>query len=81
MTGQRDLSDLRDLSRVGARAVITPGATLSGPFLASGFLERKLGDGYRDTFDQSDWCLIFLFAKHVSHFYACPTPGPRGKLP
>ena len=26
-----DLSDLRDLSRVGARAVITPGATLSGP--------------------------------------------------
>ena len=31
MTGQRDLSDLRDLSRVGARAVITPGSTLSGP--------------------------------------------------
>ena len=22
-----------------------------------------------------------LFAKHVSHFYACPNPGPRGKLP
>ena len=20
-----------------------------------------------------------LFAKHVSHFYACPNPGPRGK--
>ena len=34
-TGQRDLSDLRDLSRVGARAVITPEATLPGPSLAS----------------------------------------------
>ena len=34
-TGQRDLSDLRDLSRVGARAGITTGATLSGPSCAS----------------------------------------------
>ena len=38
--GHRDLSDLRDLSRVGARAGITTGATLFGPSLASWFLER-----------------------------------------
>ena len=56
MTGHthRDLSDLRDLSRVGARAGTTTGATLSGPSLASLFLERKLGEGYKDTLDQSD---------------------------
>ena len=79
MTRQRDLSDLRDLSRVGARAVITPGATLSGPFLASGFLERKLGDGYRDTFDQSDWCLIFLFCQACISLLRLPDPRAKRK--
>ena len=34
LSGQRDLSDLSDLFRVGARAGTT-GATLSGPSLAS----------------------------------------------
>ena len=48
-----DLSDLSDLSRVGARAGITTGATLSEPSLASWFSERKLGEGYKDTLDQS----------------------------
>ena len=43
MTGQRDLSDLRDLTRVGARAVITPGATLSGPFFGQLNLGEKAG--------------------------------------
>ena len=46
---------MRDLSRVGDRAGITTGATLPLPSLANWFLERKLGDGYKDTFDQSDW--------------------------
>ena len=45
---------------MGARAGITTGATLSGPSLASWFLDRKLGEGYKDTLDQSDWCLMFL---------------------
>ena len=39
---------------------MTTGATLSGPSLASWFLDRKLGEGYKDTLDQSDWCLMFL---------------------
>ena len=39
---------------------MTTGATLPGPSLASWFLERKLGDGNKDTLDQSDWCLMFL---------------------
>ena len=55
-----DLSPLSDLSRVGARAGMTTGATLSGPSLASWFLDRKLGEGYKYTLDQSDWCLMFL---------------------
>ena len=41
-------------------AGITTGATLSGPFLASWFLDRKLDEGYKNTLDQSDWCLMFL---------------------
>ena len=60
LTGHRDLSPLSDLSRDGARAGMTTGATLSGPSLASWFLDRKLGEGYKDTLDQSDWCLMFL---------------------
>ena len=42
---------LRDLSRIGAKAGITTGATLSGPSFISWFLKRKLGDGYRDQSD------------------------------
>ena len=38
----KDLSNLSDLSRVGARAGITTEATLSRPSLASWFLDRKL---------------------------------------
>ena len=76
----QDLSDLRDLSRVGARVGITTGATLSGLSLAIWFLGKKrLGAGYKDTFDQSDWCLVFLFAKHGSHSCVCQNPGSRGK--
>ena len=45
----RDLSNLSGLSRIGTRAGITTGAILSGPSLASWFLERKLGEGYNDT--------------------------------
>ena len=55
---------------------MTTGATLSGPSLASWFLERKLGDGNRDTLDQSDWCLMFLCC------HACISlllPEPRAK--
>ena len=63
-----DQTDLRDLSRVGARAVITPGATLSG----------KLGDGYRDTFDQF-WCLIFLFYQACISLLHVPDPRAKRK--
>ena len=35
LTGQKDLSDLSDLSRVGTRDGIANGATLSGPCVAS----------------------------------------------
>ena len=38
----------------GARGGMTTGATLTPP------LDRKLGEGYRETLDQSDWCLMFL---------------------
>ena len=62
---------------LGARAVITPGATLSGPALASWFQDRKLGDGNRDTFDQSDWCPIYQFCQAwISLLYL---PDPRAK--
>ena len=39
---------------------MTTGATLSGPSLASWFLDRKLGEGYKDTLHQFDWCLMLL---------------------
>ena len=39
---------------------MTTGAILSGPSLASWFLDRKLAEGYNDTLDQSDCCLMFL---------------------
>ena len=57
----RGLSDLRDLSRVGAWAGITTGATL----------ERKLRAGYKDTFDQPDWCQAWISLLRL--------PEPRAK--
>ena len=39
---------------IGARAGIATGVTLSGPSLASWFFNRKLGEGYKGTLDQSD---------------------------
>ena len=77
--GHRDLSDLRDLSRVGARAGITTGATLFGPSLASWFLERKLGDGNRETLDQSDWCLMFLCCQAWISLLLLPEPRANKK--
>ena len=56
---------------------MTTGATLSGPSLANWFLERKLGDGKRDTLDQSDWCLMFLCC-HAWISLLC-LPEPRAK--
>ena len=73
------VSHLRDLSRVGARAGITTGAILSKPPLASWFLERKLRAGYKDTFDQSNWCLMFLFCQAWISTCICQNPGSSGK--
>ena len=74
-----DLSPLSDLSRVGARAGIISGATLSGPSLASWFLDRKLGEGYKDTLDQSDWCLMFLCNQAWISLLHLPEPRAKGK--
>ena len=74
-----DLSSLSDLSRVGARAGITTGATLSGPSLASWFLERKLGEGYKDTLDQSDWCLMLLCNQAWISLLRLPEPRAKRK--
>ena len=43
LSNSRDLSVFSNLPRVGARAGITTGATLSGPSLVSWFLESMLG--------------------------------------
>ena len=39
----------------------------------------KLGDGYRDTFDQSDWCLIFLFCQECISLLCLPDPRAKRK--
>ena len=65
---------MSDLSRVGARAGMTTGATLSGPSLASWFLDRKLGEGYKDTLDQSDWRLMFLCSQVWISLLCLPEP-------
>ena len=52
---------------------------LSGPSLASWFLERKLGDGKRDTLDQSDWCLIFLCCHAWISLLLFPDPKAKRK--
>ena len=58
---------------------MTTGATLSGPSLASWFLERKLGDGKRDTLDQSDWCLMFLCCHACISLLLLPEPRAKRK--
>ena len=58
---------------------MTTGATLSGPSLASWFLERKLGDGNRDTLDQSDWCLMFLCCHAWISLLLLPEPNAKRK--
>ena len=58
---------------------MTTGATLPGPSLASWFLERKLGDGKRDTLDQSDWCLMFLCCHAWISLLLLPEPRAKRK--
>ena len=58
---------------------MTTGATLSGPSLASWFLERKLGDGNKDTLDQSDWCLMFLCCQAWISLLLLPEPRAKRK--
>ena len=58
---------------------MTTGATLSGPSLASWFLERKLGDGNLDTLDQSDWCLMFLCCHAWISLLLLPEPRAKRK--
>ena len=58
---------------------MTTGATLSGPSLASWFLDRKLGEGYKDTLDQSDWCLMFLCNQAWISLLRLPEPKASKK--
>ena len=58
---------------------MTTGATLSGPSLASWFLDRKLGEGYKDTLDQSHWCLIFLCNQAWISLLCLPEPRANRK--
>ena len=58
---------------------MTTGATLSGPSLASWFLDKKLGEGNSDTFDQSAWCLIFLFCQAWISLLRLPEPRASRK--
>ena len=58
---------------------MTTGATLSGPSLASWFLERKLGDGNKDTLVQSDWCLMFLCCHAWISLLLLPEPRAKRK--
>ena len=53
---------------------MTTGATLSGPSLASWFL-----DGNRDTLDQSDWCLMFLCCQAWISLLLLPEPRAKRK--
>ena len=59
---------------------MTTGATLPGPSLASWFLERKLGDGYRDTLDQSVWCLMLLCCHAWISLLRLPEPKANRKV-
>ena len=77
MTRQRDLSDLRDLSRVEARAVITPGATLDTLWPADSRIESWVMDTGTPLTNRIGVQYI-SFARHESHFCTCLTQGPRG---
>ena len=61
---------------MGARAGISTGATLYGPSVASWFLERKLGEGYRDTLDHSDVWIILMFLCNQAWISLLPLPEP-----
>ena len=52
------------------------GYTLS---LVSWFLDRKLGEGYKDTLDQSDWCLMFLCNQAWISLLRLPEPRANRK--
>ena len=41
--------------------------------------KRKLGDGYSDTLDQSDWCLMFLFCQACISLLHLPDPRAMWK--
>ena len=56
---------------------MTTGATLSGPSLASWFLDTKLGEGYNDTLD---WCLMFLCNQTWISLLRLPEPRARRKI-
>ena len=58
---------------------MTTGATLSGPSLASWFLDRKLDEGYKDTLDQSDWCLMFFCNQVCISLLRLPEPRANRK--
>ena len=58
---------------------MTTGATLSGPSLASWFFDRKLGEGYKDTLDQSDWCLMFFCNQAWISLLRLPEPRANRK--
>ena len=58
---------------------MTTGATLSGPALASWFLDRKLGEGYKDTLDQSGWCLMLLCNQGWISLLRLPEPRANRK--
>ena len=64
---------------MGVRAGTTTSATLSGPSLASWFLERKVDEGYKDTLDQSDWCLMFLCSQAWISLLCLPEPRANKK--
>ena len=71
------MSDLRDLSRVEARAVITPGATLDTLWPADSRIEGWVMDTGTPLTNRIGVQYI-SFARHESHFCTCPTQGPRG---
>ena len=60
---------MSDFSRVGARA----------GSLGSWFLDRKLGEGYKDTLDQSDWCLMFSCNQVWISLLHLPEPNGPGE--
>ena len=75
----RGLNRTRHEKDAKTRVGMTTGATLSGSSLASWFLDRKLGEGYKDTLDQSDWCLMFLCNQAWISLLRLPEPRANRK--